>query len=89
MCADYRAGATVDRALDEADRLAGNRIEAPLHFVWASAGFPARTGDPLAIWQSWCAGSVTGQEIHGTGHFAMEEVPDAVLSAVLPHFLGE
>lgn len=86
MCADYRAGATIDRALDEADRLAGSKIAAPMHFVWASAGFPARTGDPKAIWQSWCDAEVTGSEIHGTGHFAMEEVPEAVLAAVLPHF---
>ena len=86
MCADYRAGATIDRALDEADRLAGNKITAPVHFVWASAGFPARTGDPQAIWQTWCDRQVTGSEIHGTGHFAMEEVPEAVLAAVLPHF---
>ncbi len=86
MCADYRAGATMDRALDEADRLAGNKIAAPVLFLWASAGFPARTGDPLAIWQGWCAGEVTGKELHGTGHFAMEEVPGAVLEAVLPFF---
>ena len=88
MCSDYRSGATIDRALDEADRLAGNRIAAPLHFVWASAGFPARTGDPMALWQAWCVQEVTGQEIHGTGHFAMEEVPEAVLAAVRPHFLA-
>ena len=86
MCADYRAGATIDRALDEADRLAGHKIAAPLHFVWASAGFPARTGDPMALWQAWCDQPVTGQEIHGTGHFAMEEVPEAILAAVRPHF---
>lgn len=86
MCADYRAGASIDRALDEADRLAGNKIAAPVRFLWASAGFPARTGDPLAIWQGWCAGDVTGQELHNTGHFAMEEVPEAVLDAILPFF---
>ena len=89
MCADYRAGATVDRALDEADRLAGNRIVAPLCFLWASAGFPAKTGDPKALWQAWCTGEVTGQELHGTGHFAPEEAPEAVLAALRAHFAGE
>ena len=88
MCADYRAGATIDRALDEADRLAGIKITAPLHFLWASAGFPAKTGDPMAIWQAWCSLPVTGQEVHGTGHFAMEEAPDAILSGMRPHFLA-
>jgi len=88
MCADYRAGATVDRALDEADRLAGNRIAAPLCFLWASAGFPAKTGDPKALWQAWCTGEVTGQELHGTGHFAPEEAPEAILAGLRAHFLA-
>lgn len=85
MCNDYRAGATFDRALDEADRAAGRKITAPLCFVWARGGFPARTGDPLGIWQNWAV-TVSGQEITGCGHFAMEEVPGAVLDAILPHF---
>jgi len=87
MCNDYRAGATFDRALDEADRAAGRKITAPLRFVWAKGGFPARTGDPLGVWRSW-ADDVTGVEIEGSGHFAMEEVPEAVLEAILPHFTG-
>jgi haloacetate dehalogenase len=85
MCNDYRAGATVDRALDEADRAAGARISAPLKFVWSEGGFPARTGDPLGLWLRW-ARNVSGEEIAGAGHFAMDEAPDAVLSAFLPHF---
>jgi haloacetate dehalogenase len=87
MCADYRAGATVDRALDEADRAAGRRIAAPLRFIWAAEGFPARSGDPLAIWRGW-AEAVTGAEIAAAGHFAMDEAPQAVLGAMVPHFLG-
>lgn len=85
MCNDYRAGASFDRALDEADRAAGATIAAPLHFAWASGGFPARSGDPLAAWRGWAPG-VTGTEIPGCGHFAMEEAPEAVLAAFLPHF---
>ena len=83
MCADYRAGAGLDRRLDEADRAAGRRIAAPLHFLWAEGGFPARTGDPLGLWRRW-AEQVTGQAIAGTGHFMLEEQPDAVLEALLP-----
>lgn len=85
MCNDYRSGATFDRALDEADRARGARIAAPVHFIWAEGGFPAQSGDPLAAWRHW-APDVTGTEVTGSGHFAMEEVPDAILSAVLPHF---
>lgn len=82
MCADYRAGATVDRALDEADRAAGRQIAAPLRFLWAEGGFPARTGDPLGLWRAWAPG-VTGSACVA-GHFVMEENPDAVLSTFLP-----
>ena len=87
MCADYRAGATIDRALDEADRATSHRIAAPLRFVWGRHGFPARTGDPLGLWRRW-AEDVTGSEIDGCGHFAMEEAPDAFLAAMRPHFTG-
>lgn len=84
MCADYRAGATFDRTLDEADRAAGRKIDAPLHFLWARSGFPAQTGDPAAIWRDW-ANSVTDSSCD-TGHFVMEENPAAVRTAFLTHF---
>ncbi len=87
MCNDYRSGATFDRALDEVDKAAGARITAPLRFIWAKGGFPARSGNPLGAWQAW-ADDVTGVEIDNCGHFAMEEAPQAVLDAVLPHFLA-
>lgn len=82
MCADYRAGASFDRDLDQADR--GRHIAAPLQFLWAESGFPARTGDPLGLWRKW-APEVTGQSCI-SGHFAMEENPQAVLDCFLPFF---
>ncbi|SMY08985.1 alpha/beta fold hydrolase [Flavimaricola marinus] len=84
MCGDYRAGATFDRALDEADKAAGRQIDAPLHFLWAETGFPAQTGDPAALWRSW-APQVTDSSCQ-SGHFAMEEVPEQVLAAFRPFF---
>ncbi len=84
MCADYRAGATVDRAQDAEDRAAGLTIAAPLYFLWAEGGFPARTGDPAGTWRRW-ARQVTDSSCI-SGHFAMEENPEAVISAFLPHF---
>lgn len=84
MCADYRAGASFDRALDHADK--GRQITAPLHFLWAEGGFPARTGDPLALWRGW-APQVTGRSCV-SGHFAMDENPTAVLNAFGPFFSG-
>lgn len=84
MCADYRAGATTDRALDQADRAAGRRIAAPLRFLWAEGGFPAQTGDPAGLWRAW-ADEVTDAACV-SGHFAMEENPGAVLDTFLPFF---
>jgi haloacetate dehalogenase len=84
MCADYRAGAGFDRDADEADRAAGRKIGAPLHFLWGRHGFPASTGDPAGLWRRW-AETVTDESCD-SGHFVPEENPEAVLSAFLPFF---
>lgn len=77
MCADYRAGASFDRELDEEDRKTGRKIAAPLRFLWAEGGFPGQTGDPAALWRDW-AEDVTDRSCV-SGHFVMEENPEAVL----------
>ena len=84
MCADYRAGATTDRTIDESDREAGRRIAAPLMFLCGRHGFPAQTGDPASHWRRWAEDirSATCE----SGHFAMEESPEAVIEAFLPFF---
>jgi haloacetate dehalogenase len=73
MCADYRAGATTDRALDEADRAAGRKIAAPLMFLCGEDGFPAKTGDPASVWRGWADRVEAATCV--SGHFAMEENP--------------
>ncbi len=87
FCEDYRAGATCDRADDEAERAEGRKIAAPLHFVWGQAGFPAKTGDPLGIWRDW-AENVTGSSTD-SGHFGPEEDPDGTLQGLLPFLLQD
>lgn len=84
MCADYRAGATFDRKLDEADRAAGCQIEAPTKYLYAASGFPAQTGDPEALWRVW-APDLTSQSCT-SGHFVMEENPQAVRDCFIPFF---
>ena len=84
MCADYRAGATFDRACDDDDRAAGAQILCPVHFLHGTHGFPAQTGDPAGIWRHWAP-----QLTHGaceSGHFAMEENPKAVIAAFYDFF---
>ena len=87
-CNDYRAGATVDLADDEADVAAGHRIACPTLALWGNKGIPAQndgtveTADPLSTWRQWC-GDVTGAGIDA-GHFLPEENPQATLAHLLP-----
>lgn len=76
-CQDYRAGATVDRERDLADRDAGRKIACPVLSLWGDA----RGGrDYVPDWRRW-AGDVSG---HGLpcGHFVMEEDPDGTTRAL-------
>ncbi len=84
MCEDYRAGATIDRALDDADRAAGRRIAAPLLALWGAKGIPAKGENPLDVWRRW-ASDVSGAAIDG-GHFLPEEAPEATARALLDFF---
>lgn len=83
-CEDYRAGATIDRVLDEADRSAGRKITAPLLALWGGTGIPARGESPLDVWRRW-ASNVSGQAIEG-GHFLPEEAPEATAKALAAFF---
>jgi haloacetate dehalogenase len=86
MCEDYRAGATIDRAHDEANR--GRRtIACPTLALWAGDGaLPRFHPDPLEPWRIY-APQVTGRAIAGAGHFLMEEAPETV-AAELSRFLA-
>lgn len=84
MCEDYRAGATIDRALDIEDRKMGRRVKAPLHFVYSDQGFPAKTGDPLSLWKDWAI-EISHDAVAG-GHFLPEENPAAILDSFIPFF---
>jgi haloacetate dehalogenase len=82
MCEDYRAGATVDRALDEADRGA-RTIECPVRVLWGAAGaLPLFYDDPLALWLPY-APAATGRGLDGAGHFLAEDEPDLVAEDLL------
>ena len=45
-CEDYRAGATLDRAHDEADLAAGRTIACPVLALWGAPGMPAQGREP-------------------------------------------
>ena len=73
MCEDYRAGATLDRAADEADLAAGRTIDGPVHLL-ASTGYLQKDGgEPaLATWRRTFAPQATGTVVD-CGHFIAEE----------------
>jgi len=73
ICEDYRAGATIDYAHDEAD-LGKRKIACPLLVLWGLRGSLSAGWDALAIWREW-ADDVRGRAIEA-GHFLAEEAPD-------------
>ena len=85
MLEDYRAGLTVDREHEEADRAAGRRITCPVLVQWSLRDdLEEQHGDPVAIWRGW-ADEVRGHAID-CGHHVAEEAPDE-LAAVLGDFV--
>jgi len=85
MCEDYRAGLGVDRANDDADRAAGNRVRCPVLAIWATGDdLPDLYGDVVAVWRGW-ADDVRGRPLD-SGHHMAEEVPEE-LAGVLHDFL--
>ena len=81
-CEDYRAGADIDRLMDEEDLKAGRRIEVPLLAIWGDAGIPANGISPLDVWREF-ARDVTGASVR-SGHFVPEENPTDCLAALEP-----
>jgi haloacetate dehalogenase len=81
MLEDYRAGLTVDRQHEEADRAAGARIACPTLILWSlKDDLEDLYGDPRAIWSRW-ASDVRGHGID-SGHHVAEHAPEALASAL-------
>jgi len=83
MCEDYRAGATFDFALDEADR-GTRRIACPVLALWSGQGELERWYDVGAIWRDW-ADDVRGRALD-CGHFLAEEAPDETYAELYAFF---
>ena len=87
MCEDYRAGATYDFDLDEADRAEGRRIACPVLVLWGRRNnLEELFGDPLAIWREW-ADDVRGRPLE-CGHYLAEEAPEETYAELRGFFGG-
>ena len=73
QCEDYRAGATLDRQYDQANRDAGDQMDCPVLVLWSTGYLGDKANSPLATWRKW-AGDVTEIAIE-CGHFIVEEEP--------------
>jgi haloacetate dehalogenase len=83
MCEDYRAGATIDYALDQAD-YGQRRISCPLLALWGKRGQLEAAYDVPAIWRDW-ADDVRGRAID-SGHYLAEEAPDTTYAELAAFF---
>jgi len=85
MLEDYRAGLTIDREHEEADRASGRRLATRLLVLWSLRDdLEQLYGDPLEIWKDW-ASDVQGRGID-SGHHIAEDAPNA-LTLALTDFL--
>ena len=73
MCECFRAGFTIDREHDRADRAAGRRIACPTLVLWGERGVVGRHFDMRSIWNAWCADARFAPM--PSGHFIPEEAP--------------
>ena len=81
MLEDYRAGLTIDREHELADRSAGHRITCPTLVLWSLRDdLELLHGDPVRIWRRW-ADDVRGHGID-SGHHMAEEAPAALTDAL-------
>ncbi len=84
ICEEYRAAATIDRAHDKTDCVAGRRMACPLLVLWSAHGaldtWYVESGGPIALWREWCD-NVQGHPI-SAGHFFPEEAPEQTAEAL-------
>ena len=86
MIEDYRAGLSIDRFHDEADRAAGRQVTCPTLVGWSlKDDMETLYGDVLAVWKPW-ASNLQGFSIN-CGHHMAEEAPEE-LAEHLASFLS-
>ncbi len=84
MCEDYRASASIDLKIDDADMKAGKKIQCPLLVLWAANGAMGKLYDVLGIWKDEGV-NVNGKGLPGN-HSLQESAPKETL-AELQNFL--
>lgn len=81
ICEDYRASATIDMLMDEADRQ--QIIHTPILLLWGANGVVGKLWNVMDKWKL-LADNLEGYAIDNCGHFVPEEQPEEVLKYLLP-----
>jgi haloacetate dehalogenase len=81
MCEDYRAGLSIDRTHEEADRAARRRIACPTLLLTATEDDIDIHSDPEAIWRTWVSGELSSRPVH-SGHHQAEQAPGELAQAL-------
>ncbi|MFJ8828272.1 alpha/beta fold hydrolase [Streptomyces sp. NPDC102467] len=87
MLEDYRAGLSVDRQHEEADRSAGSLVHCPALVLWSLRDdLQSLHGDPVRLWNRWA----TDARGHGidSGHHMAEQAPHALVGALSGFLAG-
>jgi len=84
QCEDYRAGATVDRLYDLADREAGRKLDCPVRVLWGKGYLGKKAASPIDSWRHWA--DEVSETAFECGHFIVEEEPELAQSAMAEFF---
>ncbi len=85
VCEDYRAGATVDFAMDKADFEAGRRIGSPTLVIWGEQSHTEKMFNPREAWPPYAANIVKFCPLP-CGHYPAEQAPDELCNELLTFF---
>jgi haloacetate dehalogenase len=85
ICEDYRAGASIDLEMDEADMKAGRKIGCPVLLLWGATGGVGRNQNSMEIWPRYAADIRAGKALP-SGHYVQEEAPEETYTELRAFF---
>ena len=85
ICEDYRAGASIDLEMDEADVKAGRKIDCPLLLLWGATGGVGRNQKSMEIWPRYASDIRAGKALP-SGHYVQEEAPEETYTELRAFF---
>lgn len=89
VCEDYRAGATVDVEMDNADLAAGRQVTCPVMLLWGrDSHMGHQRQNPQDAWAPYAADIRVAQQLP-CGHYPTEQLPDETYAAMASFFSGK